>query len=92
MGNKKGEFPNKEVTFPTTDELTTALPKKNSTGDSFAQLWGCNLGQTMAPALTDRFKEVVACESSTYFDHILDNDSAMPVPEAGFEWKTFKRK
>jgi hypothetical protein len=91
-GNKKGELPNKEVCSMTTDELTAALPRKNLTGNSFAQLWGCNLGQTMAPALTDRFKEGVACESSTYFDHILDNDSAMPVPEAGFEWKTFMRK
>jgi hypothetical protein len=44
-GNKKGELPNLEVTFLTTDELTTALPKKNLPGNSFAQLWGCNLGR-----------------------------------------------
>ena len=90
--NKKGELPNKEVIAMYTDEVLDALPKSAVTGDAFAYLWGCNLGEQMGPSLTVPFKEVVACETSTYFDHILDSDAAMPVPGPGHHWKTFKRK
>ena len=58
-------------------------------GNAFAQLWGCDQGLGLAPALIHSFAEVVAKAAS--FDHILDHASAMPTPESGFEWKHYKK-
>lgn len=89
--NAKGVLPGDDVRFETA-QLTAALPKKNLTTDAYAHLWGCHQGGKMGPALVGAFKEVTACEESTFFNHILDNDSAMPVPEEGSDWKSLKRK
>jgi hypothetical protein len=89
--NAKGVLPWEDVRFENA-QLTAALPKKNLTTDAYAHLWGCHQGGGTGPALVGAFKEVTACEGSTFFDHILDSDSAMPVPEKGSDWKTLKRK
>ena len=78
--NAKGTLPWDDVRFETA-QLTAALPKKNLTTDAYAHLWGCHQGGKMGPALVGAFKEVTSCEASTFFDHILDNDSAMPCPK-----------
>ena len=89
--NKKGELPNKEVESMNKDELSGSLNSHIVTRDAFAQLLGCNLGKEMGPALVGIFKEVVACEDSTFFDHILDTPDSMPVPAEQAEWKSYKR-
>jgi len=89
--NPKGVLPGDDVRFETA-QLTAALPKKNLTSDAYSHLWGCHQGGKMGPALVGAFKEVTACEASTFFNHVLDSDSAMPVPEEGSDWKTLKRK
>lgn len=80
--NKKGEkVPEGEVLVPK-EELDSRLTSDLFTSDSFAHLWGCNLGEGMAPVIARTVKRVRACNSSTNYDPILapDDPYAMPIP------------
>ncbi len=89
--NAKGELPNFRIgEFAIDgDMLKGALGRHTVVRDSFAQLWGCNLGDEMAPKLKGTFKKVVACTGSTDFAKILDTDASMPEPSEGNKWDTF---
>jgi hypothetical protein len=96
---EKGEAPEGDV-FIVVDSsgytgdvaaIKSTLKKQHFAPHAFAQLWGCFLGDEMAPALSAFFDDVVACTDRTNFEHILDKDTNMPEPTTGASWTHYRR-
>jgi hypothetical protein len=88
--NKKGEVPKGEVIVPKA-EFDSRLKKELFTNDSFAHLWGCNLGTGMASVIAKSVNRVRACRSWTSYDGILNSASSMPSPvdPTNFPWEEY---
>jgi hypothetical protein len=85
--NKKGDLPGPDVSIVSTT-FKGHLSPNLFTKDGFVMLWGCNLGQNMAPMMSPFAETVVACPNTTSFDHILDDEKKMPEPVPGANWQT----
>ena len=79
-GNAKGVVPDPGVIVPKED-MGTHLSPDLFTEDSFAQLWGCNLGAGFAEVVAESVKEVRACRDTTIFENVLNTPNSMPVPK-----------
>lgn len=87
VSNAKGQTPTSERWITSAEWETHLQPDLFVPGAS-AKLWGCYLGVTMAPMLSQFFGNVVACESWTTFDSILNDGQRMPEPDptsSGFQ-------
>jgi hypothetical protein len=96
--NEKGEPPDYDHTM-TIAGLEKCFQGKVLTHDAVAALWGCNLGANMedgSPGIAPRLAEklfpggAVAADQRTTFDHVLDNDYAMPEPMPDYVWDAAK--
>jgi hypothetical protein len=86
--NDKGELPLSEilVSAKTLIEDTFAFGQKpHFAPDALCQFWGCFTGAPggMAEQLTKLVPTVVACDTTTTFEHIANDDQAMPQPVPG---------
>jgi hypothetical protein len=77
--NQKGQLATVERMIRAS-ELETYLSKSLFTKDSYAKLWGCYLGDHMAPMLAKYIDTVVACPKFTSFDSVLNGSDEMPKP------------
>jgi len=92
--NLKGEVPRAHLPL-TANQLIEAFQDKVLTPDAHACLWGCHLGmdppngESFASKLADVFPQgVVAADSTTSFERIVDDETALPIPENG-NWTYF---
>jgi len=89
--NAKGEHSKRE-TFISTSDLEPHLSRGIFAKDSFAQLWGCNLGRFMGPMFARYMDKVVACPGLTSFNDILKDGVSLPRPDdPSIPFKTFVR-
>ena len=91
LTNQKGAIPSPSCVI-TTEEIVQAIRgKKVFAREAFAQLWGCGLGQYMAPALAKAAGlRVRACQGRTDFSKVLDlSRGGLPEPSEGAMWEDF---